>query len=369
MILTKNNWKQSFNAVPDYFCCRVRSTVARLEAAPRRHARLRPAIILAAMLLLLAGTALALSSLGVLDTLTGNLRRFLLPGAARLVQTDISQTAEQPRHAAFTVEQAVNDGHQIYATIRVHGGGGALLMDYNAQAAWGMDWWKNNREDEGQTFSNRAYETGRLLVQAGCDPVDGFGQSIDAPAPDVHYDGEDILYTVTFPAAGEQARLRLSTYEVYSGEKPHQERLSLGTLDFTVPVTEARSLFAADTPIDLPIARLTLTELIVEQTPIATYVTYAYGAGENADDLTLLNLRDGVWVEWLDENGQRYPGGTASQANESAEGGGVRLTAVYRAFEKLPETMRLSFYNGMTKERFDALTTTLHPISQKEDNP
>ena len=133
MILTKNNWKQSFNAVPDSFCCRVRSTVARLEAAPRRHARLRPAIILAAMLLLLAGTALALSSLGVLDTLTGNLRRFLLPGAARLVQTDISQTAEQPRHAAFTVEQAVNDGHQIYATIRVHGGGGALLMEMCAR--------------------------------------------------------------------------------------------------------------------------------------------------------------------------------------------------------------------------------------------
>ena len=107
------NWDSLFGDVPESFSRRVHDTVDRLErqeSAPRPAFRLRPVAVLALALCLLAGTAAALSGLGVLDTLGRELRAYLQPEAKELVQTSVFQAASQPRHAAFTVEEAVHDG-------------------------------------------------------------------------------------------------------------------------------------------------------------------------------------------------------------------------------------------------------------------
>ena len=72
------DWDSLFGDVPESFSRRVRDTVDRLErqeSAPARPSfRLRPVAVLALALCLLAGTAAALSGLGVLDTLGRELR-------------------------------------------------------------------------------------------------------------------------------------------------------------------------------------------------------------------------------------------------------------------------------------------------------
>ena len=137
------DWDSLFGDVPESFSRRVHDTVDRLErqeSAPRPAFRLRPVAVLALALCLLAGTAAALSGLGVLDTLGRELRAYLQPEAKELVQTSVFQAASQPRHASFTVEEAVHDGRQMYLSVRVHPESDALLMDFNAEASWSRSW-------------------------------------------------------------------------------------------------------------------------------------------------------------------------------------------------------------------------------------
>ena len=357
-----NNWGNAFGEVPGVFAEKVRLTAARMQRAPRKVPQTRLALLAAAAAVLVAGTAFALSQLGVLDTLQETLRSHLQPGADTLVQAAIPQTAEPPRHATFTVEEAINDGRRMYAVVRVHGDSGVLLMDSDAEASWTADWWQGGTGAD--TYSKRAYDTGRTLVQASVYAVDADGNTLPS-APEIHYDGEDILYTLSFPAEGTDAVLLLDTFEVFADGKPQADRLSSGRLAFSIPATGARRVFTAQLPAGLPLGNLTLTALTVEQTPVATYLTCEYEAAAGAPDLTYVNLRDGIWVDWLDEAGQPYPWGENSNMLEQAADGHTRLTTVYRAFETLPESITLSFRNGMTGEAFDTVTLALHPITKE----
>lgn len=375
------DWNTAFGDVPHGFEARVRQTVERMQAQPTstvmknsqaaramQKPKLRLTFALTALLLLLLGTALALSSLGVLDTLNENLRMFLLPSATELVQTEVSQQATQTRYATFTAEQAVSDGHQIYVTVRVHADDGVLLMDEDAEPSWCVEHWRGYQDeyqDGAVTFSGKAHETGRLLVQASCEPVNAQGERLNVGIPEIAYDGEDILYTVTYPADVEGTTLTLHTYDVYS-EGVSDEPLSIGTLTPNVRVTEARSFYTADLPALSPDGKIALSGLTVEQTPIATYVTYKYGAADPQDVQTILNLRSGVWPEWLDENGTAYDEGESGNSVDTDEEGNTRYTAIYRAFEQMPSGMTVRFQHVRNEE---PLTVTLHPMDTKEVNP
>lgn len=80
-----------------------------------------------------------------------------------------------------------------------------------------------------------------------------------------------------------------------------------------------------------------------------------YALAEDATDAQIVDYLDGIWVNWLDEKGEPYPEGNNSASLEK-QGDAVQLTLAYRAFETLPEEVRLEFYNGMTKQRFDEPT-------------
>ena len=228
------NWDSLFGEVPESFSRRVHDTVDRLErqeSAPRPAFRLGPVAVLALALCLLAGTAAALSGLGVLDTLGRELRAYLQPEAKELVQTSVFQAASQPRHAAFTVEEAVHDGRQMYLSVRVHPESDALLMDFNAEASWSRSWPEHPDQtgDGSETFAQAAAAQGKELVRADCEPVDENGTLLDR-AIEVHYDGDDLLYNLSFASESGKASLRLFTDEVYS-EDWNRSR-SFGTLDY-----------------------------------------------------------------------------------------------------------------------------------------
>ncbi|MDY3243877.1 MAG: hypothetical protein SOX38_08095, partial [Candidatus Limiplasma sp.] len=259
------NWDSLFGEVPESFSRRVHDTVDRLErqeSAPRPAFRLRPVAVLALALCLLAGTAAALSGLGVLDTLGRELRAYLQPEAKELVQTSVFQAASQPRHASFTVEEAVHDGRQMYLSVRVHPESDALLMDFNAEASWSRSWPEHPDQtgDGSETFAQAAAAQGKELVRADCEPVDENGTLLDR-AIEVHYDGDDLLYNLSFASESGKASLRLFTDEVYS-EDWNRSR-SFGTLDLEVDVTERGKIYTADTPIVFADGELKVTGLTV----------------------------------------------------------------------------------------------------------
>ena len=259
------NWDSLFGEVPESFSRRVHDTVDRLErqeSARRPAFRLRPVAVLALALCLLAGTAAALSGLGVLDTLGRELRAYLQPEAKELVQTTVSQTASQPRHAVFTVEEAVHDGRQMYLSVRVHPESDALLMDFNAEASWSRSWPEHpaQSDDGSETFAQAAAVQGKELVRADCEPVDENGTLLDR-AVEVHYDGDDLLYNLSFASESGKASLRLFTDEVYNDD--WNESRSFGTLELQVNVTERGKVYTADTPVVSADGQLAVTGLTV----------------------------------------------------------------------------------------------------------
>lgn len=230
-------------------------------------------------------------------------------------------------------------------------------MDQDAVPSNGRDWWIAYDWNAGETYSSLASSTGRELMQASARVASG-----DISASNVAYDGEDILYTMSMPVAegGPQAQVALdiNTFTYYRDDLTHAERLSSGTLTFTVPATDARTIYAAKTPIDLPLAGMTLTEATLELTPIATYLTCAYSLNEDATDLQGLNMHDGLWPRWLDADGNALADGQTQQSMDTSTDE-VRLITSYPAMETAPEEITIEFFNGMTKERFDAPTLTL----------
>lgn len=347
---TCEEWQAAFGAAPEAFTRRVEATVRRMQSPQPLRRKARLALALTCALVLAAGTALALNRIGLLDTLADELRRFLLPQAAGLLRTDIAQSGGALQAAAFTVEEAACDGRQVYAVIRVHGAAHTLLIDAAASPSWGTDWWKDGDMLAGATFSKRAHETGRSLVQARVDGPVGLTDC------QIAYDGEDILYTVSLPApqTGE-VRLEVETVDLYA----QADRVQRGALVFAPPPAQAPAVYEAQTPVDLPLAGLTLARYTLEQTPIATYMTAEYTL---VDDDRAMDYANGIWIRWLDDEGAPYPEGQTHCELEEIPGDATRLSVAYRAFAALPETVTLEFYNGLTKQRFDTVRLPLRRV-------
>ncbi len=359
----KSIWEQAFGEVPAGFACRVKETVQKMENGGIRVKR-RFLPVLAFVVVMLAVSALALNGFGLLQTLTNNLRAFLQPEAYTLVQQTVSQNGGMLPSTTFTVEEAIYDGRQIYALIRVHANDPTkiLLMDSNAEPSWGMDWWKHFNMEEGQTFSNKAYESNRDILHASISSSLNSMTDMEINTTEITYDGEDILYTLSLSADGSREaapELFISSYNVYREDLPHDQRLETGTLKFKVTLTDARTVFRADMPIDLPLAGLTVESIALEQTPIATYLTTQYRLKESATDKQIINMQDGIWINWLDESSEPYPQGNSQSGLTPIGENSMELVTAYRAFETVPQSITLEFYNGMTKERFDTLNIPL----------
>lgn len=369
--IRKETWEQAYHDVPDSFARRVKETVQKMERGGIRvNRRFLP--IIAFMVLMMAGAALALNSLGLLQTLTSNLRAFLQPEAYSLVQHGIPQSGGMLPSAAFTLEEAIYDGRQIYALIRVHANdpAGTLLMDSVAEPSWEMEWWKHADMEEGQTFSGKAYASGRDILQANISPSPNSKPNMEINSTEIAYDGEDILYTLSLSADGSneaEPAFLISTYNVYREDLPHDSRLNTGSLAFQITRTMDCTEFKAETPIDLPQAGLTIESLTLTQTPIATYLTCHYRLKKDATDKQIMNIQDGIWFSWLDEHQKPYPDGNSQSGLTTLDEDGIELTTAYRAFDSIPESIQLEFFCGMTKERFDTLTIPL--IQQGGVNP
>lgn len=104
-----NDWKHIFGKADEEFLNQIDRTLDGLdgELAPRRRMRGQAALIAAALIVLMAGTALAMGG-GLIGKLNGILDFSLPPEAEQLVESDLG--GAQTDLFTLTVEQAVCDG-------------------------------------------------------------------------------------------------------------------------------------------------------------------------------------------------------------------------------------------------------------------
>lgn len=361
----KNAWMKAYGKTPESFTNRMRTTIKRQKSQNTSVLRLRPALTAIFAVLLIAGSAFALERLGVLDTLHQTLRKNLLPQANEMVISDISQKAKQPELARFTVEEAVYDGHQVYLTLLVQPADPArvLMMDQEAEPAWAYDWQKTGNPNEGESFAEKAFANGQKLVQVEVwDALVNENQQETQIHHAIYQDG-DIRYTLSFLAQGEEVNIRLNllAMDIYS----QLDDSARGSLDFVLSKSPSIQIYAAKLPISLPKAGLDLTLCQVETTPIASYLTLRYSLRSDATPLQAVNMQDGIWADWVDEAGMPRDSGDIWNRSETLPENGVELVKSFGALKSTPENVTLTFYNGMSKERFDHITLALSPKEEQ----
>jgi hypothetical protein len=358
-------WRAACGDAPLSFTHRMR--VALLSQSRKPARRVKPALAVALGLTLLLGSALALERLGLLNTLHRDLQGSLLPEATELVKGDIPYEVTQPQLTRFALEEALYDGHQVYMTLRVKPADPkkTLLIGTEAEPAWAADYQKTGNIMTGESFGEKAHAAGQILVQPTVEGAAISGKANgNAQVQKViyHQDGS-LLYALSVPASGEEAHVRLNLMAMELTRTP--DDAARGTLDFTIRKSPRIKTFAAQTPHDLPLAGLTLTHCQVETTPIASYLTLRYALRTDATPLQGVNFEDGLWGNWLDENGQPRESGDDINSLEPLPDGSLQLAQSFGALEESPKDITLSFYNGMTKERFDQVTLTLSPKEDK----
>jgi len=356
-------WLEACGQTPARFSHRMRGALsAQAKKSPARP--LRPALSAALVLLLLLGSAYALERLGVLDTLSHALKTQLLPEASEMVKSGIPQEAVQPALARFTVEEAVYDGRQAYFTLRVSPGDveKVLLMDPDSGPAWAYDWQASGNIYEGESFAEKAQAAGQKMVQAEVWDALVNEEVQETRQHHLRYQNGDLLYTLSLPAQGDEARIRLNllAMDIYQ----QMDESARGSLAFTLQKSPLSREALAQTPLPLPKAGLMLTYCQVELSPIASYLTLRYALAPDAAPIQAVNFQDGLWAEWLDEEGNSRESGDMQQEIIPLPDGSVELTQSFGALEEMPEEITLSFYHGMSKERFDQITL---PIIPKEE--
>lgn len=357
----KTLWQEACGATPPGFTHRMRSALM-AQRPPRRRT---PALAMALGITLLLGSAFALEQLGLLDSLNQALRGSLLPQAQEMVQSNVPFEVKQPKLAHFALEEALYDGHQVYMTIRVRpeDSSKTLLMDRNAQPAWAADYQKTGDEMTGESFAEKALAARQNLVQAWVEEISLAGETHLVSTQASRYEDDSLLYTLSAPAQGEEVKLRLHLLATDVNQPLDEE--ARGSLDFSLKKSPHIKTFAARTPLDLPLAGLTLSLCEVETTPIASYLSLRYSLSENATPLQAVNMADGIWAHWLDATGRPRENGDLELSLETQADGGVRLMQSFGAMEVTPTDITLSFYNGMTKEHFGQVTLALSPKEDK----
>lgn len=198
-------WREACGPTPGPFrTAALRGMAAAGQA--RRGLRPRPVLAAALALMLMAGGAFALQSLGLLDLMSPTLKKDMLPAARQLVNGRIAQQAAQTKLASFKVEEAVYDGHQVYVSLRVSPADNkVLLMDQQAEAAWAADWQATGDPYSGESFDEKARAAGQQLTQAEVGEVTVNGVRQDVNHLDAVYEDGDIRYTLSLPAGKQRA--------------------------------------------------------------------------------------------------------------------------------------------------------------------
>ncbi len=103
----------------------------------------------------------------------------------------------------------------------------------------------------------------------------------------------------------------------------------------------------------------------METTPIASYLSLRYALAADASALQGLNLKDGIWAHWLNEEGQPREPGDFQIVLRGLPTGETALMQSFGALQEAPGSITLSFYNGLTKEVFDQVTLNLSPKEEQ----
>lgn len=355
--------KYAFGQADDGFVDNVYHTLAGMQInedrKPVKKICFRLAAAVAMVCILSAGAALALTNTwGILDFLSG--RRVevkVLPEAADIVQRDVPQKGSQTELASFAAREAVFDGQNVYIIVDARPSDpGYLLLGPDASPSDPVGNMGPLFSGKTGTIADYARENNKEMINTSV-VISGGNSSVDYL---LEADGT-LVYMLNGSYTGDSAA---SEMKLACAAAPFVSRE--GTFELDMPNKKATTL------------SVTLKNSGTKETVTSTASAVYGDCGVRVDKVTLsgsamaiyaeieftvidrekfAETDDGLWFEFLDENGDRLPDGASSGGSAEAVDENHFIQKVsLQASETLPGGIILRGYNCWEKNRYETHT-------------
>lgn len=337
------------------------------EEEERHMKKFSLGLVIALACILLATVAIAAAhQWGVLNFIAERQGVQTLPEAQDLVQKDFAQADAQTDDAAFTVREAIFDGNNLYVVVAVNASNEDVLLmgldsfpddmaaDLLGETKAGdltlRDWAKENGKTKLVRIS--MHDDGAALGKP--DFIDNIDFVMEDDGTLVYmlsgtYKGDAQAPTVYLNCAstvfGEDETLDLEKQQTakISIALPAAQNAPDGAVQNTAP--------AVYSDCGVQVDRITL-----KPTPMAIYCEVEFTI---IDEAAYAATDDGLWFEFIDENGERLPGGATSGsigASEGSDGKRFIQQESLQPMAAMPEKIILRGYNCWDKSRYETHT-------------
>lgn len=353
---TDRDFKRAIGPADESFSAAVQRTVYQLQQKEDKPMKKFSAafVVAAALLLFLAVAVAAGMEWGVFDFFTeryGN-RVQILPQAQEHLQTAVPQTGGQADSASFTLRQAVYDGHYLYMVVAARPVQEDVLLVPSFEMPEEDPIGDLLPEaDADMTIAQYAQSTGKTLLATAIG-----GNCIDTQDSLLEEDGTLVYMTIGEAPAGSELNMTLSCYAFpFGSTQEEMERTDLCfTLTNTVQCTEA----VFDQPALYSDCGVQVDRIVLSLSPMATYYTLSVTI---TDPELYARTDDGLWFEFLDENGEAFPGGsTMGDSIERVDDTHFIQRGSLGAMDSVPTRLTLQGYNCWEKNRYE-----MHTFQQK----
>lgn len=359
--------KDVFGQPDDQFKRSVMRTLDRIPEGEGRKTMKKTKVGLIAavaiLCVLITTTALAFTnSWGILGFLTNRRQNVaVLPEAEEIVQTAVPQQGGVSEQVSFTVRDAVLDGQQLFISVEAKPAGTQQLLLLGPDA-----FPEDPVSDMGPLFEGKTGTIADYINEKQLTPVKTWA-SID----NVEHNAIDFV----LEEDGTLVYMITTRYE-QGGEAIENFTLSCGS----IPFLNSDGKWALDeaakqyTPLSV-----TLANTGVNRESVSSIATAEYNdVGVRVDQVTLtgsplgidarieytiidmekyLATDDGLGFEFIDENGERLPGGAQDSGGiKQLDDAGTRFvqTQSLQASETLPKQITLRAFNIWEKNRYEA---------------
>ena len=356
-----NGWENAFGAAPETFEKSVRSALNRVKAsdaaghAPVRRPKLR-ALLIAACILLFATTAYAAAEhFGVLAFFQKSGKQ--VPKEAQsLVETNIPQKTVDTEFVKFSVREAVYSAGQFYVVVEARPADAKKYLLLGTDVRPDDPVGNEGITDTG-TFRELAKRDGKRMLNVNASirqngtPVDGSmdyvleadGTFVMMLSGKVEGAGPQTLECVTIVAPYDE-KGELVTAGMQRASFPFT--LTSAPAGDTAAYTQEKPVVVKDTGVVVENVRLTQSKL-----EILAELTFFIDASATKEEKA--RAADGLWFEYIDENGKGLADGLAGSGSIESLGGVrfVQKTSL-AAMDGLPDTITDRAYDCWDNTRY-----------------
>lgn len=356
----------AFGKVDDDFVNNVKHTLAAIQINSDRKEKkivkrtsFRLAVVIAVICVLCAGTALALTNTwGILDFMSGRMNGVeVLPEAAGIVQTDVSQSGGQTDFATFTVREAVFDGQNAYIVVDIQpSGSDDLLLGLDANPSDPVGNLGPLFTEKSGTIANYARENNKKLVYTSLS-IEGVNQSIDFLLEDDY----TLVYMINASITDVSSKLdlKLNCVAVPFVNKEGEDvidtlNMKRTALSIVVENTGTKNIVTSTEPVKYSDCGVQVDKVTLTGSAMAIYAEIEFTV---IDKEKFGETDGGLLFEFLDSNGERIPDGSGSNGGiETIDENHFVQKSSLQASDSLPGEIIIRGFNCWEKNSYETHT-------------